>query len=116
MYNGKLSASEREEVIATSKEPLYGKQQEVLLVQLLSGGVGLNLQHFDRIVFMGPWWTAAIMDQAIGRAVRIGQTKQVIVHHLILKEEQTMNIDRMMLEKADSKRELCQMFLQASRV
>jgi SNF2 family DNA or RNA helicase len=111
IYSGALSQNEREEVIAKSKEPLFGKQQEVLLVQLMSGGVGLNLQHFDRVVFMGPWWTAAIMDQAIGRAVRIGQMKKVIVHHLILKEEETMNIDRTMLEKAESKRHLCQDFL-----
>jgi SNF2 family DNA or RNA helicase len=60
---------------------------------------------------MGPWWTAAIMDQAIGRAVRIGQTKKVMVHHLILKEEETMNIDMTMLEKAESKRQLCADFL-----
>lgn len=111
VYNGSLSSQEREDVIEVSKEPLVGIQQEVLLVQLQSGGVGLNLQHFDRIVFMGPWWTAAIMDQAIGRAVRIGQTKQVIVHHLVLKEEETMNIDVMMLEKAEMKRSLCDAFL-----
>ena len=111
IYSGKLSAAEREEVIEVSKEALFGLQQEVLLAQLMSGGVGLNLQHFDRIVFMGPWWTAALMDQAVGRAVRIGQTKRVIVHHLVLKEEESTNIDRMMLEKAETKRGLCDEFL-----
>ena len=60
---------------------------------------------------MGPWWTAAIMDQAIGRAVRIGQTKKVIVHHLLLKEEESMNIDKRMIEKAEEKRTLCDEFL-----
>ena len=92
-----------------------GCQQEVLLVQLQAGGVGLNLQHFDRVVFMGPWWTAAIMDQAIGRAVRIGQTKKVMVHHLVLKEEETFNIDKLMLEKAESKRDLCAKILDLAR-
>ncbi len=111
LFSGKLSAQEREEAIEESKQPLYGLQQEVLLAQLMSGGVGLNLQHFDRVVFMGPWWTAALMDQAIGRAVRIGQTKKVIVHHLVLKEEETTNIDMMMLEKAEVKRGLCEEFL-----
>ena len=108
VYSGKLSIEQRGDVIEVSKEPLVGCQQDVLLVQLQSGGVGLNLQHFDRVVFMGPWWTAAIMDQAIGRAVRIGQTKKVIVHHIVLKEEDTFNIDKMMMEKAASKRELCE--------
>lgn len=111
IYSGQLTTEERNKVIEVSKEPLMGLQQEVLLVQLQSGGVGLNLQHFDRVIFMGPWWTAAIMDQAIGRAVRIGQTKKVIVHHLILKEEDTFNIDKVMTEKAESKRELCEKVL-----
>jgi len=111
IYNGSLSAKEKEEVIEDSKEALTGHLQEVLLVQLQSGGVGLNLQHCDRVVFMGPWWTAALMDQAIGRAVRIGQTENVVVHHLILKEEDGINIDRLMRDKAKEKRELCRRFL-----
>lgn len=111
LYSGRLSPSEREAVLETSKESLVGLQQEALLVQLLSGGVGLNLQHFDRVVFMGPWWTAALMDQAIGRAVRIGQTQKVVVHHLVLKEEETTNIDKIMLETAERKRSLCDEFL-----
>lgn len=111
IYNGALSAQEKTEVIEKTHVELQGIQQEVLLVQLQSGGVGLNLQHFDRVVFMGPWWTAALMDQAIGRAVRIGQTEQVEVHHLVLKEEETMNIDKHMLEAADTKRSLCLTFL-----
>lgn len=113
IYNGSLNAKQKEEVIEASKETLSGNLQEVLLVQLQSGGVGLNLQHCDRVVFMGPWWTAALMDQAVGRAVRIGQTENVIVHHLILKEEEdkSINIDRLMREKAKGKREMCRQFL-----
>jgi SNF2 family DNA or RNA helicase len=115
LYSGALSAKQKAEALATSKEPLVGFQQEVLLVQLQSGGVGLNLQHCDRVVFMGPWWTAALMDQAIGRAVRIGQTETVEVHRLILKEEASMNIDRRMLAKAELKRDLCRRFLGLAR-
>ena len=55
------------------------------------------------------------MDQAIGRAVRIGQTEQVEVHHLVLKEEASMNIDRKMLSAAEAKRTLCQRFLDIAR-
>jgi SNF2 family DNA or RNA helicase len=115
LYSGAQSMKEKAEAIATSKEMLIGSQQEVLLVQLQSGGVGLNLQHCDRVVFMGPWWTAALMDQAVGRAVRIGQNDQVEVHHLVLKEEASMNIDRRMLDAAERKRDLCGKFLGIAR-
>ena len=115
LYSGAMSAKEKAAAIQTSKEMLIGSQQEVLLVQLQSGGVGLNLQHCDRIVFMGPWWTAALMDQAIGRAVRIGQNEVVEVHRLILKEEASMNIDKKMLGAAARKRDLCIRFLDLAR-
>ena len=56
------------------------------------------------------------MDQAIGRAVRIGQKDTVEVIMYVLKEEDSMNIDVNMLEKAESKRGLLeQAFLHAAR-
>lgn len=111
-YSGKLTQEQRDEIVQKSKAPFSGeKTTDIMLVQLQSGSVGLNLQHFDRVAFLSPWWTAALMDQAIGRAVRIGQEKRVEVHHLRLREEVVMNIDRMMIDKVDSKRELCTWFL-----
>jgi SNF2 family DNA or RNA helicase len=103
-YHGGLSDKEKEDVI----EQTHTKTEEhdVLLLQLQSGGVGLNLQHFNQVVFMSPWWTSALMQQAIGRAVRIGQHNVVHVHMLVLKEEDSMNIDEKMLEKADMKKGL----------
>lgn len=114
IYNGSMNEKEKQDAIENSKAEISSFQQEVLLVQLQSGGTGLNLQHCDRIVFMGPWWTAALMDQAIGRAVRIGQKGQVKVHNLILKEEETLNIDKQMLDAMERKRDLCQAFLAAA--
>lgn len=114
LYNGSLNATQKEAVIAKTKEPLAPGKSEILLVQLQSGGVGLNLQHFNRIVFTGPWWTKALMDQAVGRAVRIGQREVVEVIFLRLKEEEVINIDSVMMEKADLKGKLCSFVLQSA--
>jgi SNF2 family DNA or RNA helicase len=116
-YHGGLTAAQKEDVLERSLMPIMEGKQEVLLVQLQSGGTGLNLQHFDQIIFTGPWWTKALMDQAVGRAVRIGQTKQVVVYHLHLKAEEDserLNIDRFMAEKADAKGALCEKVLQGA--
>jgi SNF2 family DNA or RNA helicase len=112
MYNGTLGQSERASVIAATHEP--STTTDVLLIQLQSGGVGLNLQHFDRMIFNGPWWTSALMEQAVGRAVRIGQTEVVHVYHLVLKEEEALNIDQYMLSVADKKGSLCKEILSAA--
>ena len=118
-YHGGLTDSQKDEVIEGSKQPLPTEGEavhEILLLQLQSGGVGLNLQHFTKVIFMSPWWTSALMDQAVGRAVRIGQKETVEVTLLVLKEEETMNIDEKMLDKADEKRGMLQqVFLHASR-
>lgn len=107
LYSGKLTAEKRTEVLAQTELPLVDGKHEVLLIQLQSGGTGLNLQHFQNIVFSGPWWTAALMQQATGRAVRIGQKNQVTVFHMVLKEEGGLNIDRLMKMKAEKKGKMC---------
>ena len=115
LYNGAMTAEEKERALQATKDPLpEGAQTEVLLVQLQSGGVGLNLQHFNRILFTGPWWTQALMEQAVGRAVRIGQKDIVQVYHLRLEEEEAMNIDLVMSAKATEKGGLCAKVLEAA--
>ena len=95
-YHGGLNQMERAEALKAGAD--------VLLVQIQAGGVGLNLQEYDRCVFMSPWWTAALMDQAVARTVRMGQKKKVEVIHLRLAEEETLNIDALMGQKAEEKR------------
>jgi len=111
-YHGGMSMKERNAAIAESHIVTEGKQ-DVILIQLQAGGTGLNLQHYDRVIFVSPWWTAALVDQAMGRAVRIGQKNVVKVYWLKLKTEleDTFNIDSFIMNKADSKRDLGQKFL-----
>jgi SNF2 family DNA or RNA helicase len=106
-YHGGLTAEAKRDVIERTHLSLTQGKQDVLLVQLQSGGTGLNLQHFDKIIMTGPWWTKALMDQAVGRAVRIGQKKVVTVYNIILEEEEAINIDKYMTDKSDEKGELC---------
>lgn len=111
MYNGSMDSADRETEVAAAQAAGEGA---VMLLQLQAGGVGINLQTFDRVIFMNPWWNAALVDQAIGRAVRMGQKKVVDVYHILFEEEETgMNsiiIDAMMNEKVDAKRELLTKF------
>jgi len=100
LYHGGLSLKERREVLARAKE----EDCQVLFIQLQCGGCGLNLQEFTRVVFMSPWWTSALMEQAMARAVRMGQKETVKVYHYLLKEEETTNIDMMANAAAELKR------------
>jgi len=108
-YHGGMSMDERSAAVEETKTLSQGKQ-DVFLVQLHAGGTGLNLQHYDRVVFTSPWWTAALLDQALGRALRIGQKNVVHVYWLRLQAESIFNIDDFVLEKSETKRDLANTF------
>lgn len=116
-YHGGLTASQRSDVVeATRVARDKADGHVVLLAQMHTAGTGLNLQHMDRVVFTSSWWTAALMDQAVGRVVRLGQKNQVIVHNIMFDEEadSSLNIDDFIQERVDSKRELCAELLNAA--
>lgn len=110
-YHGSLSAVQRDDVLRRSK---MSSRPTVMLLQLQAGGVGLNLQEYDRILFVSPWWTSALIDQAIARAVRMGQTRVVQVYHLHLEvetdDESVLLIDTLVYGKALEKQEMLETF------
>lgn len=60
-------------------------QQNVLLISLRAGGVGLNLTAANHVFVMDPWWSFAVEAQAIDRVHRMGQTRDVSVTRFIAK-------------------------------
>lgn len=57
---------------------------QCMLLTTAVGGVGLNLTAADRVVLVDPAWNPATDAQAVDRAYRIGQTKEVRVYRLIM--------------------------------
>lgn len=74
------STTDREQVIRAFKK---SPENSVFVIQIKSGGVGLNLQEASRIYITHPAWNAATEQQAIARAHRSGQKKKVIVTKLV---------------------------------
>ncbi len=58
----------------------------VFLISLKAGGTGLNLTGADMVIHYDPWWNIAAQNQATDRAYRIGQTNDVLVFKLIMKD------------------------------
>jgi hypothetical protein len=55
----------------------------VFLISLKAGGFGLNLTEADYCVLLDPWWNPATEAQAVDRAHRIGQTRNVMVYRMV---------------------------------
>jgi SNF2 family DNA or RNA helicase len=94
IISGSVTISERNKIIAN-------KEHNVLLVQIVAGGTGLNLQDYNFVYFTSPHFNPAIEEQAVCRVFRIGQTENVIIKHVItigtyedrIKEIQTAKLD-----------------------
>ena len=99
---GGMTDLQRERVIAESKAYVDGPI--ALVVQIVCGGAGLNLQHCHRIIFLSSHWNPAVVDQAVARAYRIGQIHPVTVHHLLLADDAEKNLDRYMAAMHGRKR------------
>ncbi|HEU4612924.1 MAG TPA: DEAD/DEAH box helicase [Kofleriaceae bacterium] len=82
------------------QKPIDAFQQgkvDVFLISLKAGGAGLNLTGADTVIHYDPWWNPAAQAQATDRAHRIGQTKPVFVHDLIVAgsvEERMLSLQR----------------------
>ncbi|CAD7941358.1 unnamed protein product [Amoebophrya sp. A25] len=56
---------------------------QVMCLSTKVGGVGLTLVSADRVILVEPGWSPAIDQQAMDRAHRLGQTKDVVVYRVI---------------------------------
>ena len=75
---------------------------DAFLISLKAGGVGLNLTGADTVILVDLWWNPAVESQAIGRAHRMGQERNVEVYRLITRG----TIEEKIQELQESKRHL----------
>ena len=61
----------------------HAESNAVLIIQIKSGGQGLNLQEATRVYITAPSWNPATELQAVGRCHRSGQTKTVYVKKFV---------------------------------
>ena len=76
------SKSRQEEVLRFQND----KSIRIFLISLKAGNSGLNLTEADYVFLADPWWNPAVEQQAINRAHRIGQNKNVMAYKFISKE------------------------------
>ena len=75
---------------------------KLFLISLKAGGLGLNLHAAEYVYLLDPWWNPAVEAQAIDRAHRIGQTRQVFAYRLIARD----TVEEKVLELQQTKRDL----------
>lgn len=81
LLTGQTSKEKRKEEV----DAFQSDDSDVFLISLKAGGTGLNLTHATAVIHFDPWWNISAQNQATDRAYRIGQTKNVLVYQLLMK-------------------------------
>ena len=106
---GEISPQRRQEIVDA-----FSKAEEgaVLVSQVQAGGTGLNIQSASVIIFCEPQIKPSIENQAIARAYRMGQVRDVLVYRLLADD----TIDERMLELLKTKQQQFDSFADESVV
>ena len=78
--NGSVSPEKRQSIIDEFDKSPAGT---VLVSQIQSGGTGLNIQTASVVIICEPQFKPSIENQAISRAYRMGQSRNVLVYRLL---------------------------------
>ena len=79
-YDGSMSLDVRNNTIKN----FYQGLTQILLISLRAGNVGLTLTCANHVILMDPFWNPFVEEQAMDRAHRIGQQREVFVHRILI--------------------------------
>ena len=80
----------------------------VFLLSTRAGGLGINLTAADTVIFYDSDWNPTIDSQAMDRAHRLGQTRQVTVYRLLIRG----TIEERMRDRAKQKEQVQQVVME----
>ncbi|ETN46545.1 uncharacterized protein HMPREF1541_00730 [Cyphellophora europaea CBS 101466] len=82
-YDGSMTAAARNDAVLDFTDKPNNK---IILVSLKAGNAGLNLTAANHCIILDPFWNPFVEYQAADRCYRIGQTKEVTVHRVLIGE------------------------------
>ncbi|KAA8906991.1 hypothetical protein DIURU_000675 [Diutina rugosa] len=107
--DGQTDHADRVNAIDEYNKP--GSEKFIFLLTTRAGGLGINLTTADVVILYDSDWNPQADLQAMDRAHRIGQTKQVKVFRLVTEGA----VEEKVLERATQKLKLDQLVIQSGR-
>lgn len=105
------STAHEDRISAIDEYNREGSEKFIFLLTTRAGGLGINLTSADVVVLYDSDWNPQADLQAMDRAHRIGQTKQVYVYRFVTENA----IEEKVLERAAQKLRLDQLVIQQGR-
>ncbi|KAB8284604.1 SNF2 family N-terminal domain-domain-containing protein [Yarrowia lipolytica] len=105
------STAHEDRIAAIDEYNAEGSEKFVFLLTTRAGGLGINLTSADIVILYDSDWNPQADLQAMDRAHRIGQTKQVYVFRFVTENA----VEEKVLERAAQKLRLDQLVIQQGR-
>jgi SNF2 family DNA or RNA helicase len=98
-YDGSMSMEARADAVeAFMSDP----EQNIMLISLKAGNAGLNLWRASQVIMLDPFWNPFVEEQAVDRAHRMPQEREVFVHRVLIPE----TVEDRICALQDKKREI----------
>ena len=98
-YDGSMRMDDRAEAVNKFMDEA---DEKIMLISLKAGNAGLNLNKASQVIILDPFWNPFIEDQAVDRAHRMPQEREVYVHRLLVPE----TVEDRICALQDKKREI----------
>ncbi|KAF2182496.1 hypothetical protein K469DRAFT_585945 [Zopfia rhizophila CBS 207.26] len=82
-YDGSMKPNDRADAVYDFME---NARTKIMLISLKAGNAGLNLNRASQVIILDPFWNPFIEDQAVDRAHRMRQEREVHVHRVLVPE------------------------------
>ena len=105
------STAHEDRIAAIDEYNKPGSEKFIFLLTTRAGGLGINLTTADIVILYDSDWNPQADLQAMDRAHRIGQTKQVVVFRFVTEHA----VEEKVLERAAQKLRLDQLVIQQGR-
>jgi SNF2 family DNA or RNA helicase len=98
-YDGSMTMEARADAVEAFMD---NPEENVMLVSLKAGNAGLNLYRASQVIMLDPFWNPFVEEQAIDRAHRMPQEREVTVHRVLVPE----TVEDRICALQDKKREI----------
>ena len=98
-YDGSMSMSDRADAIERFMD---NADERIMLLSLKAGNAGLNLANASQVIILDPFWNPYVEEQAIDRAHRMPQQREVTVHRVLVPD----TVEDRICQIQDKKREM----------
>ncbi|KAJ4356898.1 hypothetical protein N0V95_002989 [Ascochyta clinopodiicola] len=82
-YDGSMTMGDRADAV---EKFMDSPDERVMLLSLKAGNAGLNLAKASQVILLDPFWNPYVEEQAIDRAHRMPQPREVTVHRVLVPE------------------------------